>query len=61
MVKQVRLERPSNYLFKGLEWRDKPEDVPAIPELRENIGPAVDALRKCLHWITFSSLSTTAC
>lgn len=33
--------RPSNYSFEDLEWTDEPEDVPAIPEFRENVGPAV--------------------
>ena len=33
--------RPSNYSFEGLEWTDAPEEVPAIPEFRENVGPAV--------------------
>lgn len=33
--------RPSNYSFEDLEWTDEPEDVPVIPEFRENVGPAV--------------------
>ena len=33
--------RPNNYSFAGLEWTDAPEEVPAIPEFRENVGPAV--------------------
>ena len=33
--------RPNNYSFEGLEWTDAPEEVPAIPEFRENVGPAV--------------------
>ena len=33
--------RPNNYWFEGLEWTDAPEEVPAIPEFRENVGPAV--------------------
>ena len=33
--------RPNNHSFEGLEWTDAPEEVPAIPEFRENVGPAV--------------------
>ena len=33
--------RPNNYSFDGLEWTDAPQDVPALPEFGENVGPAV--------------------
>ena len=33
--------RPNNYSFDGLEWTDEPQDVQALPEFGENVGPAV--------------------
>ena len=33
--------RPNNYFFDGFKWTDVPQDVPALPEFGENVGPAV--------------------
>ena len=33
--------RPNNDSFNGLEWTDAPQDVLALPERGENVGPVV--------------------
>lgn len=33
--------RPNNYSFDGLEWTDAPQDMLALPERGENVGPVV--------------------
>ena len=33
--------RPNNYSFDGLEWTDAPQDVLALLERGENVGPVV--------------------